>query len=140
MRTEADKATKKQGTAVSDYVFPGRRGKGHRQELKKAWRELCIAAEIVTVQRVTDAKGKERRIVTPSARIHDLRHTYASMLASSGMSLPIIGALLGHSQPGTTARYSHLFDDPLRQATERVGAIVMPKGEGAKITPLKGGA
>ena len=40
--------------------------------------------------------------------------------------MPIIGALLGHTQPQTTARYAHLFDDPLRAATERVGAIVMP--------------
>ena len=40
------------------------------------------------------------------------------------LSLPVIGALLGHTQPGTTARYAHLFDDPLRAATERVGAIV----------------
>ena len=59
-----------------------------------------------------------------TARIHDLRHTYASILASHGLSLPIIGALLGHTQPQTTARYAHLLDDPLRAATERVGAVV----------------
>ena len=57
-------------------------------------------------------------------RIHDLRHSYASMLASAGLSLPVIGALLGHTQPATTARYAHLFDDPLRAATERVGVLV----------------
>jgi len=51
------------------------------------------------------------------------------MLANSGLSLPVIGALLGHSQPGTTARYSHLLDAPLRAATERVGAIVAAAGE-----------
>ena len=38
--------------------------------------------------------------------------------------MPVIGALLGHTQPGTTSRYAHLFDDPLRAATELVGAIV----------------
>jgi site-specific recombinase XerD len=59
-----------------------------------------------------------------TVRIHDLRHTYASVLASQGLSLPIIGALLGHTQPQTTARYAHLLDDPLRAATERVGALV----------------
>jgi hypothetical protein len=52
------------------------------------------------------------------------------MLASAGLSLPVIGALLGHTQPGTTARYAHLFDDPLRAATERVGAIVTGNGDG----------
>jgi site-specific recombinase XerD len=57
-------------------------------------------------------------------RIHDLRHSYASFLVSAGFSLPTIGALLGHATPETTARYAHLLDDPLRQATERVGAIV----------------
>ena len=60
--------------------------------------------------------------------MHDLRHSYASILASAGLSLPVIGALLGHTQPGTTARYAHLFDDPLRAATERVGAIVTGNG------------
>ena len=97
--------------ADAEFVFPGR-SQGHRIEFKRAWAELCLAAGIV-------------------ARIHDLRHTYASVLASSGQSLPVIGALLGHTQPATTARYAHLLDDPLRQATERVGAVVSgrPSGE-----------
>jgi integrase len=58
-------------------------------------------------------------------RLHDLRHTYASVLASAGLSLPVIGALLGHATPTTTARYAHLFDDPLRAATERASAIII---------------
>ncbi|MBB4277255.1 tyrosine-type recombinase/integrase [Rhizobium mongolense] len=140
LREEAEAKAKKKGSPLSEYVFPGRGGKGHRQEIKKDWRELCIAAGLVGTETVTDAKGKEKMVVTPNARIHDLRHTYASVLASAGLSLPIIGALLGHSQPATTARYSHLMDDPLRQATERVGAIVMPKGQGAEIRQIKGGA
>jgi integrase len=110
---------RQQGEDDSGFVFPARRGSGHRDGIKLEWKAICSAAQI------------------SGARIHDLRHTYASMLASAGMSLPIIGALLGHSQPATTARYSHLMDDPLRQATERVGAAVMPKG-GAQIVPLKG--
>ena len=56
--------------------------------------------------------------------MHDLRHSYASILVSAGLSLPVIGALLGHAKPSTTARYAHLFDAPLREATERVGVIV----------------
>lgn len=117
----------------AEYVFPGRTG-GHRHEIKGAWHDLCVAAGIVTTETV---KGG-RVIVKPSARIHDLRHTYASMLASAGMSLPIIGALLGHSQPATTARYSHLMDDPLRQATDRVGALLSPS-TAAEILPLNRG-
>jgi integrase len=92
------------------YLFPGVRG-GHVTEIKKSWTSLCSKAGI------------------NGARLHDLRHTYASILASSGLSLPIIGQLLGHTQAATTARYAHLSDDPLRAATERIGAIVTGAGE-----------
>lgn len=102
----------------SDFVFPDRDG-GHRRDVQDAWEALCKAASI---------KG---------ARLHDLRHTYASILASAGLSLPVIGALLGHQTPATTARYSHLFDDPLRQATERAAAIITGKPT-ADIVPIKG--
>ena len=59
----------------------------------------------------------------PLVRLHDLRHSYASLLVSQGMSLPTIGALLGHTQTQTTARYAHLLDDVLREATELVGKL-----------------
>jgi integrase len=99
------------------YVFPGRYD-GHRVEIKDEWAAICKAAKI---------KG---------ARMHDLRHTYASILASSGLSLPIIGALLGHTQAQTTKRYAHLFDDPLRKATEQVGAVVTGKPS-AEVVRIK---
>jgi integrase len=54
-------------------------------------------------------------------RLHDLRHSYASMLVNQGYSLPLIGALLGHSEAATTSRYSHLYDQSLREATASVG-------------------
>jgi site-specific recombinase XerD len=54
-------------------------------------------------------------------RIHDLRHGFASVAAASGQSLYVIGSLLGHSQPQTTARYAHLSADPLRAANDAVG-------------------
>ena len=44
----------------------------------------------------------------PDVRIHDLRHTFASSGVALGQGLPIIGRLLGHTQPQTTARYAHL--------------------------------
>jgi integrase len=105
----------------AQYVFPGRGGEGHRIEIKGDWAAICKAANI------------------SAARMHDLRHTYASVLASAGLSLPVIGALLGHSQPATTARYSHLFDDPLRVATERAADLITGKPS-AEIVLLKGGA
>lgn len=109
---------------AADYLFPARTG-GHRIDIKKEWLDLCIAAGMVSEG--DEGDGPRYR---PTARVHDLRHTYASLLVSSGHSLPIIGALLGHSQQSTTQRYAHLFDDPLRAATERVGAVVMPVGVG----------
>lgn len=92
----------------SKYVFPSRRGTkyGHVTELKTAWAKICKLAKLEDV------------------RLHDLRHTYASVLVSGGASLPLIGALLGHTQVQTTQRYAHLMDDPLREATNRVGAVI----------------
>jgi integrase len=60
----------------------------------------------------------------PDARLYDLRHTFASVGAGGGLSLPIIGRLLGHTRPQTTARYAHLADDPLREATDKIGAVI----------------
>ena len=106
MKTAAQQRAAEKKREPARYVFPARVGAGPMVEIKNAWAAICKAADLRDV------------------RLHDLRHTYASVLASAGLSLPVIGALLGHTQPGTTARYAHLFDDPLRAATERVGAIV----------------
>ena len=95
---------KRKRMATGEYVFPGRHG-GHRTEVKTNWRHICNAAKL------------------DNFRIHDVRHSFASALANSGESLQLIGALLGHSSVETTARYSHLLDDHLRKATERVGEL-----------------
>ncbi|MGA8921271.1 MAG: tyrosine-type recombinase/integrase, partial [Pseudolabrys sp.] len=63
-------------------------------------------------------------IAQPSVRLHDLRHSFASILVSAGASLPLIGQMLGHTQVQTTQRYAHLYDDPLRKAAETVGEVV----------------
>jgi integrase len=108
--------------ALGTFVFPGSGDSGHVVELKRAWRQLTKAAGISGV------------------RIHDLRHSFASQLASSGASLPLIGALLGHSNPTTTHRYAHLFDDPQRAAVEKVGALIENAGKPAPETlPFKRG-
>lgn len=57
-------------------------------------------------------------------RLHDLRHNFAAFGASGGMGLPLIGKLLGHAQPQTTARYAHLHVDPLRTAANTIGASI----------------
>src|SRR5262249_18083198 len=104
-------------------VFPGDGATGHRVELKKDWAQITKAVGI------------------DGLRIHDLRHSYASQLVSGGASLPLIGALLGHSNPITTSRYAHLFHDPLRKATERVGAVSAAAGKPAKPpTPIRAGS
>lgn len=57
-------------------------------------------------------------------RIHDLRHAFASVAASSGMGLPIIGKMLGHTQAATTARYAHLQSDPVKAAAAVVAGKI----------------
>ncbi|RYG99753.1 MAG: DUF4102 domain-containing protein [Alphaproteobacteria bacterium] len=57
-------------------------------------------------------------------RIHDLRHTFASVAVAAGQGLPMIGKLLGHSQVQTTARYAHLAGDPVHAAANDVAALI----------------
>ncbi len=90
----------------SDYVFPAARGKGHFDNVGKVW------------VRVRERAGLD------DVRLHDLRHTFASFGATGGFGLPVIGALLGHRQAATTARYAHLADDPLRRAAARIGGEI----------------
>ena len=106
------------GKPEGPYLFPGRTPDAPMDNLKRDWAMIRKAADIEDV------------------RVHDLRHTHASMLASAGASLPMIGALLGHTQPATTARYAHLFADPLRKAADEVGNIVTGKPS-AEVTPIR---
>ncbi|HBL94488.1 MAG TPA: integrase, partial [Hyphomonas sp.] len=57
-------------------------------------------------------------------RMHDLRHSFASFGAANGLSLPIIGALLGHKNTSTTQRYAHLTGIAARQAANDVSDMV----------------
>jgi len=132
LKTEAIERMKEaKASEVIPYVFPGADGEP-LTDIKRTWLAVCKEAGLASQaeQRrrdgrlLRDSNGKPLIVWKATVRIHDLRHTYASILVSEGLSLPIIGALLGHTQPQTTARYAHLFDDPLRAATERVGALL----------------
>jgi integrase len=72
------------------------------------------------------------------ARLYDLRHTFASVGAGGGLGLPIIGRLLGHTQSRTTQRYAHFADDPLREAADKITAVITGAGKpGAEIISIK---
>ncbi len=87
------------------WVFPGDGKDGHMTTVRVFWGALC-----------------------KRARVHDLRHTFAGLLVSAGESLPVVGALLGHTQAKTTSRYAHLMDDPLRAAAEKVAKVAGGSG------------
>ncbi|MEN6625413.1 MAG: site-specific integrase [Candidatus Sumerlaeia bacterium] len=74
----------------------------------------------------------------PDLRIHDLRHSFASVAAGLGEGLLIIGKLLGHTQASTTQRYAHLADNPIRTANERIGQVIEQalNSDGAKVIDL----
>ncbi|SUZ32955.1 Prophage integrase IntS [Roseibaca ekhonensis] len=90
---------------LSGFVFAGDEGRA-LVDVKRTWAAVSKAAGL------------------GATRMHDLRHTFASIAVSQGQSLPVIGAMLGHTQPQTTARYAHLFDDSLLNAAEMVGASI----------------
>lgn len=90
----------------SPWVFPATRGKGHYRGVNKVWERVRTDAELEGV------------------RLHDLRHSFASLGAASGIGLQTVGKLLGHKQAATTARYSHLSDNPLRAAADQIGGVV----------------
>ncbi|MDA8021142.1 MAG: site-specific integrase [Thermoanaerobaculia bacterium] len=96
------------------HVIPGNKPGSHRATLQNTWNRIRREADIGDV------------------RIHDLRHTYASYGVNGGQSLAMIGKLLGHRKVQTTMRYTHLADDPLRQAAESIGAELTAGLEGKK--------
>jgi integrase len=106
----------------SDLIFPGSRPDVHVDYPREAWKRLLKQAEITDLH------------------LHDLRHTYASQLVIGGLSLPIVGKLMGHTTSATTEKYAHLADDPLREATEIMGGLVSGmKTSKANLKSHKGG-
>jgi integrase len=95
---------RERGGPQQQFLFPANEPEKALQGIKKFWRNITRQADL------------------GDYRLHDNRHTHASHLVSSGLSLEIVGRLLGHTNPLTTKRYAHLSDHPLRAAAERFGS------------------
>ena len=80
-------------------------------------------AALVGIGKIWERVRKRAGLV--DVRLHDLRHNFASVGAGNGLSLPMIGAMLGHKHTATTQRYAHLAADPVRAAGEAVGARIV---------------
>lgn len=86
----------------NSYVITGDVEGHHLTDMQKPWRRIRKLAEL------------------PDVRIHHLRHTFASSGVALGQGLPIIGRLLGHTQPQTTARYAHLAATPALEVADKI--------------------
>ncbi len=95
--------------STEQYLFYNTQTKTHQKDIKRFWLEVCKKARI------------------KDATIHDLRHTFASVLVSNGIGLEVIGKLVGHSNIRTTQRYAHLANSSLKQATSMFANKVMKK-------------
>lgn len=106
----------------NSHVFVGEKPGHHLVGLQKIWERLRVRA------------GLE------GLRLHDLRHSYASVGAAGGDSLLIIGRLLGHATHASTQRYSHLSDDPVRSAADRISSTIakaMSAADQGEVIPLQ---
>lgn len=99
----------------STYVFPGSKKGKHLVEINRVWYAVRQAAGLADV------------------RLHDLRHSFASAVASAGGSLLMIRNLLGHKDTKTTAKYAHLLEDPVQAAADATaGELASLLGPGMK--------
>jgi integrase len=101
---------------AGSYVIPGTLVDCPRADLKRPWVALC------------------RRAGLEGVRLHDLRHTFASIGAGDGLGLQMIGALLGHSQSATTARYAHLDAVPMQRASDKIGSRIAEMLSGKQVS------
>lgn len=117
------------------YVFPGKAKKP--KEGKEI--ESATIGYLIGLPRVW--KRLSARAGLDGVRLHDLRHSFASVGAGAGMGLPVVGKLLGHRDPKTTARYAHIADDPTKAAANRISLSIggmLDSGQGtAKIELIR---
>jgi len=116
----ADVRARRGDPEPDDYVFPGQKQGRPLNQLRGCWVAVCRHAGLTDI------------------RIYDLRHTFAATGAGGGLSLPLIGRLLGHTQHRTTQRYAHLADDPLREAADKIASAITSAGKGGKVVRLRG--
>ena len=88
------------------YVLPGKVPGKPWHDLRRPWHRIRRLARL------------------PDVRLHDLRHTYASIAVGAGLSLPQVGKLLGHLRPQTTQRYAHLADTVAKEAAIQTGVAL----------------
>ncbi len=91
---------------IGKFIVAGAGGDEAYKNLSRAW---IITREYAGLQDV---------------RLHDLRHSYASLAAARGVSLQMIGKLLGHRVPATTQRYAHLARDAVAAVNDQLGAAM----------------
>jgi integrase len=112
---------RKRRKANATWLFPGQRAGEPLRQLRSCWHWV-----------------RDRAGLGADARIYDLRHTFASVGARGGLSLLVVGKLLGHTQARTTQRYAHLADDLVRQGADKIGAAIASASKaGAHVVPLR---
>ncbi|MGW8256012.1 MAG: site-specific integrase, partial [Thermoguttaceae bacterium] len=94
----------------SDWAFPSYGKNGHIVEPKAAWKRIITRAGLTDV------------------RPHDLRRSLGSWMAMAGTGLPVIGKMLGHTQPSTTAIYARLQTESVKEAAEKATAAILQAG------------
>jgi integrase len=108
---------------LGSRVIPGTDPDRPRHDLHKPWRAVAKRAGLIGL------------------RIHDLRHSFASVGVASNLGLPILGKLLGHRAVETTAKYAHVANDPLRRAADTIAEAIAvglgeKRGAGAEVVPF----
>jgi integrase len=117
-RASSDCVAERASSALPEYVFPSAaRAARHIAEVRTVWDHIRKAAKLEHV------------------RLHDLRHTFASLGVSHGYTLPLVGALLGHRKASTTMRYAEVALDPQREAMGKLGAIIAQSATASNEEP-----
>ena len=103
----------------SPFVLPGNSA-SHFCGVQKPWQRIRLAAGL------------------PDLRIHDLRHAFASLAVANQEAIFLVGAVLGHRNVGTTQRYAHLADGPVKAVADRTSQRMasMLSGEAPDAAPL----